>query len=305
MDAFVIDSFMAAFLNFILSPARLPSISAFQVYNARVSASRRLPEQNQLSVLVATILLAYASLPYIALPQRELDLPLPGIVFTIRVGVETAVGLLVAGLSGSGTYWILKRHPEARGRQIYQHLILPGLAALVIGLPLSDLKISPAWWMVFIAGGIVLLFVIIAEYITLDVDDIRQPVAAGFLTAVAYAVFLLLVIENFSTGTRLFILLPVIFGATWLVTLRVLHERLGGKWMFSQATVVALITTQLAAAFHYLPLSRLTAGLLVVGPAFALAQLLENLSQGQRLSQAAVEPVVSFGIIFAIALWIQ
>jgi hypothetical protein len=264
-----------------------------------------LPDRNQLSVLVATILLAYASLPYISLPQRELVLPLPGIVFTVQIGANTAIGLLVAGLSGSGTYWILKAHPQAKGRQIYQHLILPGLAALVIGLPLSALQISPTWWLVFIAGGLVLLLVIMAEYVTLDPEDIRQPVAAGFLTAVAYAIFLLLVINIFTTGTRLFILVPVIFFATWLVAVRVLHERLAGRWMIPQAAVVALITAQLASTYHYLPLSRLTAGLLCVGPAYALTQLIGNLSQGQNLSQAVIEPLVSFGIIVAFALWIQ
>ena len=292
-------------MNFILSPAPLPPIPEFQVYNPRVALSRRLPDQNQLSVVVATILLAYASLPYIALPRREIVLPLPGIVFTVQFGAETVIGLLVAGLTGSGTYWILKGHPQARGRQIFQHLILPGLTALVIGLPLGALEISPAWWLVFIAGGLVLLLVIMAEYITLDPEDIRQPAAAGFLTAVAYAIFLLLVIDNFTSGTRLFILLPVIFTAAWLVSLRVLHERLGGRWMIPQAAVVAIITAQLASAFHYLPLSRLAAGLLCVGPAYALTQLISNLNQGQGVSQAVVEPVVSLSIIFVIALWIQ
>jgi Protein of unknown function (DUF5656) len=270
-----------------------------------MAVSRRIPNTEQLSILIATILLAYAILPYINLPTREIRFPLPGIVFSFQLSASTAIGLIVAGLCGSGTYWILRRHPDAGNQRLYQHLILPGLTALVIGFPLSNVEVSAVWWLIFSLGGVTLLLVIIAEFITVDPNDIRQPAAGGFLTAISYAIFLLLAIDIFASGTRLFILLPVIFCATWLVSLRALHERRVGEWPLPQATVIALMTSQLAAAYHYLPLSPIAAGLLCGGPAYALTQFFGNINQGQGIPQAVIEPIVSLVIIIGIAVWIQ
>ena len=67
-----------------------------------------------------------------------------------------------------------------------------------------------------------------------------------------------------------------------LVSLRTLRLRLGDRWCYLEAGLVALITVQIAAALHYWPLSPVTFGLALLGPAYALTKFLGNLARANR-----------------------
>jgi len=64
--------------------------------------SGHLPNADRLSVLAATILLAYASTRFVQLPSREVGIQLPGIYLAVNVNIRAIVALLVGGLTASG-----------------------------------------------------------------------------------------------------------------------------------------------------------------------------------------------------------
>jgi len=147
------------------------------------------------------------------------------------------------------------------------------------------------------------MLVLVAEYITVDPDDARHAVAAAGLTAVSFALYLLLAITLRSAGLRLFLILPALTLSAWLVSLRTLHLRLRGHWLFLPALVLTLINAQLTAALHYWPLSPITYGLILLGPTYALTSLIGALSEGQSWRRAILEPALVLIVVWGTALW--
>jgi hypothetical protein len=215
------------------------------------------------------------------------------------------VTFLVAGLTASGADWLLRQHPSYQGKSTYEHWLLPALTALVIGIPLFQMPLGPVWWAGFAIGGAALMLVMVAEYISMDPDDLRQPAASAGLTAVSFALFLTLAIALRFSGVRLFLMVPALTAAAFLVSLRTLHLRLHGKWALIQAGIIALITGQISAALYYWPLSPVAFGLTVLGPAYALTSLVANLSESESLRQAVIEPVIVLAAVWITSLWLH
>lgn len=266
---------------------------------------RYLPNPDRLSVLAAMILLAYALTRFIDLPAREIAVQLPGFYLAYQINVRTIVALLAAGLTATGADWMLQEHPALKNKGTFEHWLLPALTAWVIGLPLYQLPNGPLWWAGFLIGGILLMAVLVAEYITVDPDDVRQPAAAAGLTAVSFALFLALAIALRYAGIRLFLIVPALGLAAGLVSLRALHLRLHGRWAFIEAGIITLVTGQIAAALHYLPLAPVPFGLAILGPAYALTSLIANLADEEPLQQAIIEPGLVLAILLGTALWIH
>jgi len=267
-----------------------------------------LPEPERLSILSATILLAYALARFINIPVREFSVQFPGLYLSVDFNLQFLVTVIVAGLTAAGADWLLRDHPvfvESQKRNTQEHWILPGLTALVIGLPLLQVSPGPIWWIGFVLSGSILMLVLVAEYIVVNPDDVRQPLASAGLTAVSFALFLVLAVSLEFSEVRLVILLPALMAASWLVSLRTLHLRLHGRWAFVESGVVAVIIGQFATGFHYLPVSPVRFGLLLLGPAYALTSLLSSLAVKTPLRRAVVEPLILLGLIWGSALWIQ
>ena len=265
---------------------------------------RHLPEADRLSILAAMILLAYALASFIELPARQLAVQLPGVYLAMEINVNTIAALMVAGLTASGADWLLRTHPSIRGHRTFEHWLVPALTAWTIGVPLSQISGAPQWWLGFISGGALLMLVLVAEYITVDSQDVRQPIAAAGLTIVSFALYLILAIALRFSGLRLFLILPPLALAVWLVCLRTLHLRLHGRWFILQSGVVSLVCMQIAAALHYLPVSPVAYGLLLTGPAYGLTSLIASLYEREPLRQAILEPAIILVILTGTALWI-
>ena len=266
---------------------------------------RHLPDADRLSILVGTILLAFALAHFIRLPVRQVSIQLPGIFLAINFGVQQLVALLVALLTATGADWLLRDHPHRGKHRLVEHWLLPGLTAWAIGLPLLQLPLTPVWWIGFALGGILLILVLVAEYIAIDPEDLRQPPAAAGLTAVSFALFLVLVAGLRFASTRLFLLLPPLGLVSGLISLRTLHLRLHDRWRFMEAGLVSLMTIQMAAALHYMPVSPVSFGLALLGLAYTLTNLLGNLAEGKPLRQAVLEPVVVLVLIWGAAFLIH
>ncbi len=265
---------------------------------------RHFPDVSRLSVLAAMILLAYALTRFVDIPERLLALRLPGIYLEYQLNFQTLVSALVAGLAAAGMHWLVGDHPEAGSRgwqNTFQHWLLPSLTALVIGVPLSTLANGPEWWIVFGMGGSLLMLVFLAEYIVIDASDIRHPHATAGLTALSFALFLILAVAVRSAGLRLYLALPALAPAIGLVSLRTLYLRLGGRWMFAWSIAIALLTGQIAAGLHYWRIGPVAFGLILLGPAYALTSIAASYEEGKPVQSWLVEPAVMLAVIWILA----
>ena len=266
---------------------------------------RYLPDTDKLSVLAAIILLAYGLARFVNFPSNEIAIQLPGIYLNYRFDARTVVAFLVAGLTASGADWLLRQHPALQARTTVEHWLLPALTAWVIGFPLFQLPLGPGWWLGFALGGALLMLVLVAEYITIDPDDIRHPVATAGLTAVAFALYLILAISIRSAGTRLFLIVPALTFAGGLVSLRTLHLRLHGRWAFVECGVITLLLGQIAAALYYMPLLPVPFGLVMLGFAYGLTSLMANIAARESYRQAMIEPALILIVVLIAVIWLS
>ncbi|HUM64098.1 MAG TPA: hypothetical protein PKZ26_10555, partial [Anaerolineaceae bacterium] len=141
-----------------------------------MSGQKHLPDVERLSVVIALILLAYASTALISLPARSINLQLPGILLVVKVDFSTLVALVAALLAAAGVEWVLGVHPSLSVHQHWRHWhhwLVPAFSAVAIGITLGTLPVGPAWWIVFGLGGFLLAAVLTIEYISADPADAR------------------------------------------------------------------------------------------------------------------------------------
>jgi len=272
--------------------------------------SHDLPDANRLSVLAATILLAYALTRVVSIPPREFTTGFLGILLHFEVNFKTVVSILVAALASTGMEWLVKDHPALTTRggkrqSTFPHWILPALTAWVIGVPLNYFPAqNPAWWAVFGMGGLLLVLVIIAEYNVVDISDYRHPVATVGLTALSFTLYLILAIALRSAGLRLYEILPALIPAAGLVALRTLYLRLGGRWLFAWSVGIAVVVGQIALGLHYWPLTPIRFGLILLGPTYSLTSLAGGLVEGRGIPGLLFEPAIMLALIWGLAVWL-
>ncbi len=183
-------------------------------------------------MMTGIILLSLALAHFIQLPERLVSLQFPGLFFTAQVGIQQLAAFLIAMLTISGTDWLLRSHPHLESRSLVEHWLLPGVTTWAIGIPLLQLPISASWWLGFFLGGALLTMVFIAEYIVIDIQDIRRPPAAAGLTAVAFVLYLVLAASLSFADLRLFLFIPPLGLAVFLVSLRTLRLRIPNSWKY-------------------------------------------------------------------------
>jgi hypothetical protein len=266
---------------------------------------RTLPDANRLSVLTATVLLAFALTRLIDVPQYTAEVQLPNMYLFLDFNLNTITTLLAAGLTATGMEWLLRGHPSLQGRPSFQHWLLPTLTAFIIGTALALLPAGAAWWLGFGFGALLLVLVFLAEYVVVEPADVLYPSATVVLIAFSFAVFLILAVALRYAGLRLFLLLPALLPAAGLVVLRSLHLRLSGRWEFAWAAGAALVIVQLAAALQYWPVSPIQYGLLLLGPLYALNGLAAGLAEELPLRRAAVEPALMLAAVLGLAFWFR
>jgi hypothetical protein len=264
-----------------------------------------LPNIDRLSVLTAMIVLAYTLERFINLPSRQISGQLPGLYIEFNISVNMVTSLLVACMTAAGANWLMRSHPAAQGKHSLEHAILPALTALVIGIPLGGVPVGLGWWIGLISGAFILGLVLIAEYIAVDPQDIHLPLASAALSAVSFALFLLLAGALRAGGVRLLYTIPALVFAAWLVSLRVTNLRLHGEWTIYESAIIAFVIGQTSAAFNYWPLTPIAFGLVLLGPSYALISLFCNLIEEKPYRQAIFEPIISIVIAWGAAFIIR
>jgi hypothetical protein len=263
-----------------------------------IDRPRGLPDADRLGVLTATVLLSYALTRIVQSPEFQLSVQLPGFYFAFPFTLGTMMTLLAAGLTAAGMDWLLRGHPSLKGKPTVEHWMLPTLTTFVVGAPLSILPNGNAWWLAFTIGALLLVLVFAAEYVVVDSAAPNYSLARAGLTALSYALFLILAIALQYAGARLFLLIPALFAAAALVALRILHLDGADRWDFPWAAGIGLICAQIGAGLHYWPITPLQWGLAVTGPLYAFTLLCASLTEGIPLRRARLGP----GIVL-IAAW--
>ena len=270
-----------------------------------MSDPRYLPDANRVGVLTATVLLAYALSRLIQTPEFTFELQLPGFYVSYPLSLDTVMVVMATGLTATGMNWLLRSHPSLGKKSTVEHWLLPTLATFIIGIPLTILLPDNAWWGGFVIGGSLLVLVFLAEYIVVEPSGPNYAIATAGLTALSFAVYLILTTALRFSGARLFLLAPAIFVAAGLVSLRTLHLRVGQKWEFNWALGIALVCTQIGAGLHYWPVSPVQFGLALLGPLYALSSLTSNLLEGIPLRRAMIEPLIALGLSWGAAFVIR
>jgi len=264
-----------------------------------------MPNADQLGVLTSTVLLAFALSHVIKAPEFNIEVQLPGFYFVLPFDMPTAMRFLTAGLAATGMDWLLRSHPALHKRPTFQWWILPTLTTFVVGVLLSFLPQGPAWWTGFAIGGALIFFVFLAEYIVVDADAPYYSLAIAGLTAISYTLFFILAVALRYSEARLYILLPTLFLASGLASLRMLHLRFSGRWEYAWTAGIAFVCVQLAAGLHYWPISPIQFGLMLVGPLYGLTNLAVNLGEDLPARRAAIEPVVAAALCWGVAIFIR
>jgi len=266
-----------------------------------------LPDLNRLSITVSTILLAYTLTHFMSIPPQEVGITLFGIFFSVGINFSTLVSILVAGLTASGTSWLLQDHP-ARGENENTtiHWLLPSLTSLVLMLAVNQIPFNAGWWVATAASGLGLILVLIAEYVVLDPSNRFFIPAEMGITALSIVLFLILAISLHAAETRLFYRVPILSAAALLVYLRVVHLRQRGVWALNQGSVPFLLIGELAAGLHYLPVGSIGFGVALAGPLYALIEISDDLPAGENMIQIdkilwpGLILILSWGIAFFI-----
>lgn len=262
-----------------------------------------LPDTNRIGVLTAAVLLAFALARLLPSTQTVLRFTLGDFYLTFPISLTTVMTLLAAGVTATGMDWLLRGHPGLGSQQTAEHWILPMLTTFVIGVPLSLLPGGASWWITFAIAGLALVVVFIAEYVTVDPIAPAYSAATGLLTALSFAIYLILLTTMRSSTPRLTIAFPAVFLASGLVSLRALHLRLR-RWEFFWAGGIALILSQLASALHYWPLSPIRFGLALLGPLYALTSLAGSLGEDAPIRRASIEPLVALTLAWGAAAFL-
>ena len=266
---------------------------------------KHLPNLEQLSVVTALALLVYALARFVQMPGRTFAVQLPGLYLAIDLNARLLITVLVGVLTASGAAWLVSGHPARSAYSTFEHWLLPALTAWVISLPVFDLPDGPLLWLGIALSGGLLAFVLAAEYIVVDPEDVRQPAAAAGLIALSFALYMIMAMMLRFAELRLFLLAPALALGGFGVTLRALHLRLQGQWVPLHAFAITLVFTQIGAALHYWPLTPISYGLALLGPGYAVTSLVASLMEGENLRQAIIEPVVVLVVMWGFAFWMR
>jgi hypothetical protein len=264
-----------------------------------------LPDSDRLGMLISSVLLAYALTRLVQSPRLTLTLTLPGFYFAFPLTLSTAMTLLAAGLTATGMDWLMRSHPSLGTKATLEHLMLPTLTTFIIGIPLSILPQGLTWWIGFGIGAALLVSVFMAEYIVLEPSAPYYALARAGLTALSYAMFLILTTALRLSGARLFLVIPVVFISAGLISLRILHLDGTDRWDFPWATGIGLVCAQISAGLHYWPLSPIQFGLALTGPLYALSMLSLNLAENIPLRRAMLGPGIVIGLAWSAAIFFR
>lgn len=265
-----------------------------------------LPDINRLSIVAATIMLAFALTLLVSFPAQQIEFDFLGILLAFSLNFGTLTIFLTALLAAAGMEWLIQSHPDwpagGGGWFSVRHWILPVLTTLVIGVALNNFKGGVFWWVIFGLGSLLLMAVFVAEYNVVNVSSVRHPIAAIGLTGLSFALYLLMAIAVYSADLRLYIRIPLLAVGAMMVVSRSFYLRLG-HWYPLWAIVGSLIVSEVAVGLHYLPIAPIQFGLILIGITYSLTGMVSGIKESRRGWAFWAEPVGMLAILLIVGLF--
>lgn len=266
-----------------------------------------LPEINRLSIVSAAIMLAFALTQIVSFPAQRISFTIFGILIAILVDFSTITTIFTAILAAAGMDWLIQSHPEKEKDASFlsysRHWVVPILTTFVIGVVLNSFAGGAYWWVIYGLGSVLLVAVFIGEYNVVPPEENKLPLAVIGLTGLSFALYFLLSVAVFSSNLRLFIRLPLLGIGALMAISRSLQLRLG-RWLPLWALINSLALSQIVVGFHYLPLSPIQSGLILVGTAYSLTSFVTGIKESRRKWGLWGEPAAMLILmIFVSLIW--
>lgn len=286
----------------LLDPFSERSLTEPNHVSDRQEISSHLPDLDRLSVITAILALVYILAQLANYSVKPVEFRLLGWLVPFKINTASWIILLSALLAGLGSDWLIQKHPNLKNQRTVQYWIIPALTAWALGVVLNTLRLSTQWWIIFGLGMVLLLIVYVSEYIIVDLSDLRRIPATMALIAVSYTLLLVLSIAIDAADLRLYLIIPILATANFLVAFHTLYLRTDGVWHWNWSLAISIIVVQLAIGFHYLPLNPLMFGLLLTGFSYGLVAVSGALIEQKRGIPVWLESVIIMGAMIVLSV---
>jgi hypothetical protein len=263
-----------------------------------------MPIYERISGVVSLTMLGLVAYFLIELPSRAINLMVWGSPLTLVVSQWWLLALLLGGLAATGARAVVYAHPDLPRRAAGYALafwILPGLLVILATLWLSLLASTVHWWLAEIAlTGVLLWFVVLAEYHTVEPRDPLYELARIWLNLITYGVTFGFFVIIYQTRARSILSATEIALVSGLLAgslLRAGPAQTGRTWLF--AALVALVMGQSMWALNLWRVPPLTAGLWLL----LIFYILTGLAQQHLLGRLTRRALVEFAVIAAVGLF--
>lgn len=233
------------------------------------------PDTDKISVVLASILIFLVS--YNLIPAGYFNLGSQLVIFGLILPLDMGFlySGLVSALSVVGMLWILADHPIQRHNKI-QHLFIPALFVFILSIALKQVPIGSTFWAILLVGAALLYFTLVSEYLTVDITDLRYPMASVAIQTLGYFIFFIFVTALNYGNQRLVFQALFIATTSFAIAQRGFYLRFG-EWKTVWSFVIAFILTQFTLGLHYLPLSPYQFGLFNIGIIQALVEFTQTM----------------------------
>jgi hypothetical protein len=263
-----------------------------------------MPIYERISAMVSLTLLGLISYFIFELPSRAFELVLWGSPLTLVISQWWVMALLLGGLAATGTQSVVYAHPGLPRRASQYALafwILPGLLVILATLWLPRLVPSLGWWLAGIGGtGVLLWFVVLAEYHTIDPRDPHYELARLGLNLATYAVAFGFFVVIYQTRARSILTATEVLGVSGLLATSLLRAgpaQAGGTWLFAGVTAMAMGQSMWALNLWRVP--PLTAGLWLL----LIFYLFTGMAQQQLLGRLTRRALIEFAVVAAVGIF--
>lgn len=265
------------------------------------------PNRDRLSALAALVLLAIALVRIVALPELVGTIDIFGLAVSLHLSTGLILLLLASAVTVTGSDWLVRSHPRLMaGPRRYDHLILPGLATLALGLVLINLPEGPGLWLGLPIAAALLMAVLVAEFLVVDPNDPRAETAGLGLRASGIAVLAIGLTGILGQETRAFFAVPAALAGSAAVAWRILRLHRGRAAPWTYALAAGAVTAELAWALHYWALAPLASSLSLTVLTYLTIGLTEAHLEGRLgLRRAAEYTTVAALSLAAILSWIR
>ena len=234
---------------------------------ARVGEENQLLERDRLSILLAVTLTGATLFRFVELPTFSWSVRrIFGSPLGFNLGGDWLLSLLMMGLVASGTFSLLRAHPQqaSKERPILFSLITPTFGALFASLLLIRAASWPIWLGSLVLTGLLIGLLVHLTYAAFSVEAQGYVSARTLLNMAVYLLGFLLFSMVFEGRERALVRGPLIFILSGLWSLDLLSSsgaEIRSVALFS--SVIAVLSSELSWVLGYWPVSSWAAAILL------------------------------------------